>query len=90
MEQQNLHEILQQASQQINEAQEAISQAQGSDANLLEEAEQQLNQAEQHLQSAQNESGTEATETPQFQQAYEQLHNTRQVQEAQQNNHDVL
>lgn len=91
MAEQNLHQILQQASQQINAAGEAVMQAQGSDPGLLEQAEQQLQQAETELQNAQSQAGTEATENAQFQQAYEQLHDLRQqVQEAQQNNNDVL
>ena len=91
MTQSNLHQQLQQASQQIKGAKQAVSDAQGSDAELLEQADSQLQQAEHALEQAQNEAGTEATENPQFQQAFEQLHDTRQqVQEAQQNNNDVL
>ncbi|MFD1361056.1 hypothetical protein [Lentibacillus salinarum] len=40
MAHQNLHQQLQQASQQVNEAQESVRLAQGSDAQLLEQAEQ--------------------------------------------------
>lgn len=88
---QNLHQTLQQASQQINEAQETILQAQGSNTQLLEQAEQQLKQAEQTLQQAQNQSGAEATDNSQFQQAYKELHDVRQqVQEGLQNINDVL
>ncbi|TMN23370.1 hypothetical protein FH966_11000 [Lentibacillus cibarius] len=91
MAQQNLHEQLQQASKQIHDAQESARMGQGSDPQLIEQAEQQLQQAEKQLQQAQNQAGREATENPQFQQAYEQLHDTRQqVQEAQQNNNDIL
>lgn len=91
MADQNIHEQLQQASQQIKEAQEAILQAQGYDREILEQAEQQLLQAEQGLQNTQTQAGTEATENAQFQQAYEKLHDTRQqVKEAQQNINDVL
>ncbi|SFA84399.1 hypothetical protein SAMN04488072_102271 [Lentibacillus halodurans] len=88
--QQNSHQQLQQASRQIHDAQESARLAQGSDAQLLEQAEQQLQQAEQQLKAAQQ-AGIEATENPQFQQAYAELHDTRQqIQEAQQNNNDVL
>ncbi|PAV28133.1 hypothetical protein CIL05_18685 [Virgibacillus profundi] len=91
MAQQNLHQQLQQASQQIHDAEENVRLAQGSDPNLLEQAEQELKKAEQVLENAQNQAGTEATENAQFQQAFQQLHDTRQqVQEAQQNNSDVL
>ncbi|RDW17357.1 hypothetical protein CWR48_14260 [Oceanobacillus arenosus] len=87
----NLHSKLQQASQLIDEAKDNVRLAQGSDLGLLQQAEQQLQQVEQHLQDVKNESGSEATNNPQFQQAYEQLHDTRQqVQEAQQNNNEVL
>ncbi|MDY0406147.1 hypothetical protein P5G51_012770 [Virgibacillus sp. 179-BFC.A HS] len=91
MAEQNLQQQLDEASSKIKQAQEAILQAQGTDPELLQQAEANLLQAKQKLEIAQNESGTEATENAQFQQAYEQLHNTRQqVQEAQQNNNDVL
>ncbi|WHX25382.1 hypothetical protein QNH47_14625 [Virgibacillus halodenitrificans] len=91
MPNQNLHEQLQSASRQIKEAQDAILQAQGRDAELLQQAHDQLQQAERELKHAQEHSGKTATENPQFQQAYESLHDTRQqVQEAQQNNSDVL
>ncbi|MFC3040506.1 hypothetical protein ACFOGI_09640 [Virgibacillus xinjiangensis] len=87
----HLHQQLQKASHQIDEAQEAIRLAQGQDEELLEKAHDQLQHAEWELQQAQHEAGKEATENPQFQQAYQQLHDTRQqVQEAKQNNHDVL
>lgn len=72
-------------------AQQAVLDAQGSDAELLQQAFEQLQQAEQGLEQVQNEAGAVAIENPQFQQAYEQLHDTRQqVQEAQQNNDEVL
>nr|WP_306798652.1 hypothetical protein [Oceanobacillus saliphilus] len=86
-----MHEQLQHASQQIKEAQDAILRAQGYDRKLLEQAEQQLQEAEQALQHTQDQAGTEATENSQFQQAYQNLHDTRQqVKEAQQNINDVL
>src|SRR5699024_11237115 len=86
-----LHQQLPPASQQIQGGKRAVSDAQGSDAELLDRAASQLQQADHALEQAQNEAGTEATENPQFQQAFEQLHDTRQqVQEAQQNNNDVL
>lgn len=91
MVQQNLHQMLQQASKRIHEAQELGREAQGSNETLLEEALQLLLLGEQQLKNARQQAGTEATENPQFQQAYEQLHNTRQqLQEAEQNNHDIL
>lgn len=91
MEQQNLHQRLQQASEQIKEAEQAVFQAQGSDHQLLELAQKQLQQAEQVLKSAQNAAGTEATENSQFQHAYEQLHDTRQqIQETKKNNNNIL
>lgn len=91
MEQQNLHERLQQASGQIKEAEQAVLQAQGSDDQLLELAQKQLQQAEQLLRSAQNEAGTEATDNSQFQHAFEQLHDTRQqIQETKKNNNSIL
>ncbi|MUK87951.1 hypothetical protein GMD78_06005 [Ornithinibacillus sp. L9] len=90
MENGNLHDQLQHASRQVKDAQAAVLQAKGSNPELLEQAEQQLQQAEQILEKAQQ-AGTEATENPQFQQAYEELHDIRQqVKEAQQNNNDVL
>lgn len=73
-----LHETLQEASRQVKEAQEMVLQAQGADYELLQQAEQQLKEAEQVLREAQAQSGTEATENPQFQQAFEQLHDIRQ------------
>ncbi|GAA0614273.1 hypothetical protein GCM10009001_34430 [Virgibacillus siamensis] len=91
MSHQSLHEQLQQVSQHIEDAQETARQAQGSNQQLLSQADQLLKQAEQDLVHARNQAGAEATENAQFQQAYEQLHDTRQqVQEAQQNNNDVL
>lgn len=91
MVQQTLHQILQQASNSIKEAQATAREAQGSNGALLEQAVQLLLQGEKELENARNQAGTEATENPQFQQAYEQLHDTRQqLQEAQQNNNDVL
>lgn len=91
MVQKNLHQTLQQASQQIKQAQEAVIGAQGADLKQLEQAEQQLQQAEKDLQNAQNQAGNEITENAQFQQAFEELHDVRQqVKEAQQNNNDVL
>ncbi|WP_164218163.1 hypothetical protein [Virgibacillus sp. YIM 98842] len=90
MAQQNLHQILQQASKRIHEAQAAMRGAQGSNEILLEEALQLLLQGEQQLEHARQQGGTEATENPQFQQAFEQLHDTRhQLHEAKQNNHDL-
>jgi histone-lysine N-methyltransferase MLL2 len=87
----NVHQELVHASEQILAAKQAVLEAQGSDPQLLEQAQQQLIVAEQVLQIAQNKGGTVATENPQFQQAYEQLHDTRQqVQEATQNNNDIL
>ncbi|MBY7143143.1 hypothetical protein KFZ56_08745 [Virgibacillus sp. NKC19-3] len=91
MVQQDIHHQLQQVSKQLHEAQATARLAQGSDLSLLEQANQQLSQVERMLQHVQNQAGTEATENAQFQQAYEQLHDTRQqVQEAQQNNNDIL
>ena len=90
MEKQELHDKLQLASKQIKEAQESIRLAQGSDLHLYNRAEEQLQHAESELESLKS-AGTEAIENSQFQQAYEQLHDTRQqVQEAQQNINDVL
>ncbi|GAA0493695.1 hypothetical protein GCM10008986_20210 [Salinibacillus aidingensis] len=90
MSQEHLHQKLQQASQQIDKAQEAVRLSQGTDPQLVEQAKQVLRQAEQELQNAQDQSGTEATENPQFQQAFEQLHDTRQhIQEVEQHSDDV-
>ncbi|GGM28344.1 hypothetical protein GCM10011351_12820 [Paraliobacillus quinghaiensis] len=91
MAQANLHQELQRISDQIQAAQQAVLQAQGTDSNLLQQAHQQLQQAEDALESTRIQVGTEATDNPQFQQASEELHDIRQqVQEAQQNNSDVL
>ncbi|WP_047982267.1 hypothetical protein [Ornithinibacillus contaminans] len=91
MAQVNLHQKLQQASQLLQEAQQAVVQAAGQDMSLLEQAHQKLEQAERELRNVQNQAGTEATENAQFQQAFEELHDVRQqVQEAQQNSTDVL
>lgn len=91
MVQQTLHQLLQQASKSIQEAQVTASEAQGSNEILLNQAVQLLLKGEQTLEKARHQGGTEATENSQFQQAYEQLHDTRQqLQEAQQNNNDVL
>ncbi|GGH70745.1 hypothetical protein GCM10010978_05990 [Compostibacillus humi] len=88
---QNLHEQLQQASRNVKEAQEAVLQAQGQDLALIEVAQAKLEEAEQVLEQLQQQFGTEATENPQFQQAFESLHDTRQqAQEAQQNITDIL
>ncbi|WP_246001165.1 hypothetical protein [Oceanobacillus piezotolerans] len=87
----NIHTELQQASREINEAQEAVLQAQGRDEHLLEQAEQKIKRAADVLQNIQEHGGLEITKNSQFQQAYEELHDVRQqVQEAQQNNHDIL
>lgn len=87
----NLHEKLQQASRMLHEAQAAVIKAQGQDLSTLEEAQNMLEQVESELKNVQNQAGTEATENPQFQQAFEELHDIRQqVQEAQQNITDVL
>jgi len=86
-----LHQQLQQISQQINAAQEDILRAQGSDLQLIEEAELKIQQAHEQLKMLQNQNGTKATENAQFQQAFEELHDVRQqIQEAQQNNNDIL
>lgn len=87
----NLHQTLQEASRKIKAASDAVIRAQGSDAQLIEQAESYLQAAEENLQQARKTSGSEATENPQFQQAYELLHDTRQqVSEAQQNNNEIL
>ncbi|MBB6452714.1 histone-lysine N-methyltransferase MLL2 [Salirhabdus euzebyi] len=75
---QNLHEQLQLVSHQIQDAQQTVIDSQGSNAQQLENALDQLQQVEKQLQLAKDQAGTEATENPQFQQAYEQLHNIRQ------------
>jgi aspartyl/asparaginyl-tRNA synthetase len=86
----NLHEKLQQASKLVNEAQESVLQAQGQNLQVVEQAHHMLEQAENELKSVQNQAGTEATENPQFQQAFEALHDVRQqVQEAMQNMKDI-
>lgn len=72
------HQKLQQAHKQIISAQQAVLDAQGANNKLIEQAEQQLIQAEQALQALQTNEGTELTENPQFQQAYEELHDIRQ------------
>jgi len=91
MEPQNMHQELQQVSSQIKEAQASVFQAQGSDARMLEQAELIIQEARQNLQMISKQNGTEATGNAQFQQAYEELHDIRQqIQEAQQNNNDVL
>ena len=91
MAQANLHQELGKISNQIQAAQQAVLKAQGTDSTLLEQAHQQLQQAEDALEDTRIQAGTEATENPQFQQASEELHDIRQqVQEAQQNNSDVL
>ncbi|MRG87139.1 hypothetical protein [Salinibacillus xinjiangensis] len=89
MSNQNLHEMLQQASHQIQEANETLIDAQGEDPELIQQAQQQLERVEQELHTAQQQAGQEATENPQFQQAFEQLHNTRQhIQDLRHNNKD--
>ena|SRR5690625_2571342 len=91
LEQLNLHQRLEHASEQIKEAGQAVIQAQGSDHQLVELAQKQLQQAEQELKNAQNTAGTEATDNSQFQHAYEQLHDTRQqIQEIKKNNNNIL
>ncbi|SET94124.1 hypothetical protein SAMN05421676_1139 [Salinibacillus kushneri] len=90
MAEENLHQQLQQVSKQIDKAEEAVRLSQGTDFQLVQQAKQQLKHAEQNLQNAQDQSGTEATENPQFQQAFEQIHNTRQhIQEVEQHSDDV-
>lgn len=90
MQQETLHELLQQASNRIQEAQEAFREAQGSNETFFEQAVRLLTEGEQVLKNAQQQAGTEATENPQFQQAYEQLHDTRQqLQDIKHNNHGV-
>ncbi|MUK90520.1 hypothetical protein GMD78_19370 [Ornithinibacillus sp. L9] len=85
MEEQTLHQQIQQASQQIADAQQAFANAQGNNVELLKHANEQLQHAEQALQDANKLSGEEATRNPQFQQAYQRLHDTRQqMQEAKQ------
>ncbi|HAM79707.1 hypothetical protein [Ornithinibacillus bavariensis] len=90
MPQVNLHEKLQRVSEMVNDAQEAVIQAQGQNLHVLEHAYSLLKQAENELKNVQNQAGAEATENPQFQQAFEELHDVRQqVQEAQQNIADI-
>lgn len=86
----NMHEKLQQTSKMLKDAQASVLQAQGQNLQRLEQAEELLNQTENELRNLQNQAGTEATENSQFQQAFEDLHDIRQqVQEAQQNIHDI-
>jgi len=86
MQEQNLHEQIQLAGNKIQEAQEVFQEAQGSNEKLLDQAVQLLMDGERELEQAQNQAGKDATENPQFQQAYEQLHDTRhQLQEVKQN-----
>ncbi|MGM8212266.1 hypothetical protein ACLIBH_05640 [Virgibacillus sp. W0430] len=88
---QDVHNQLQQASQQIKSAQGAVLQAQGSDEGVLNQADEQLQQAEHVLRRIQEDAGWDITKNAQFQQAFEQLHDVRQqVQEAQQNLSDIL
>ncbi|WP_077622928.1 hypothetical protein [Sediminibacillus massiliensis] len=87
MSNQNLHEQLQQISRHLQEAQSSILEARGTDPELMAQAHEQLQRVEQELQDTQHQSGKEATENSQFQQAYEQLHDTRQqMQQLKQNN----
>lgn len=87
----NLHEKLQQASKMLKDAQQNIIQAQGQDLQLVEEAQSMLEQAENELRNLQHQAGREAIENPQFQQAFEELHDVRQqAQEAHQNINDAL
>ncbi|WP_112182557.1 MULTISPECIES: hypothetical protein [Paraliobacillus] len=91
MAEENLHFQLQDISKKIQAAQHDVMQAQGKDPHLLQQAQELLQLAEDALHSTREQAGTEATENPQFQQAAEELHDIRQqVQEAQQNNSDVL
>jgi hypothetical protein len=84
-----LQQTLDQVSQQIQDAQESVILA--TDPKLFDQAWQMLEEAEQELQKAREMAGTDATENPQFQQAYEQIHNIRQrMQEIERNNNDVL
>ncbi|WP_246569590.1 hypothetical protein [Lentibacillus saliphilus] len=77
---------IQEAHASIKAAQKAIDQAQGSDEDVIEQAQKQLFKAEQTLQGVQASAGSFANENPQFQQAFEQLHNARgDIQELQQN-----
>ncbi|WP_085993236.1 hypothetical protein [Oceanobacillus senegalensis] len=88
---QNIQQKLNQASQNIKQAQDSVLQAQGRDQQLLQQAQQNLQQAEDELNNLQNQMGKELTENPQFQQAFESLHDTRQqVSEATQNINDTL
>jgi len=86
-----LHHQLQQVSKQINEAQAEVLNAQGANLELVEQAEEKIKEARQSLQNIQDENGKEALENAQFQQAFETLHDVRQqIQEVQQNRHDIL
>lgn len=88
-EDRNIHQNLQEASHIIQEAQQTAINAQGTDAEELRRAQEKLERAEQELNQARMQGGLEAVENPQFQQASEQLHDTRQnVQDALQQNRD--
>ena len=78
MTNQHIHQKLQQASQIIQEAVQTYMEAQGQDPQLMQQTLDQLKQAENQLESVQQEGGKEATDNPQFQQAYEQLHDMRE------------
>ncbi|HLR80393.1 MAG TPA: hypothetical protein VK119_07395 [Bacillota bacterium] len=83
MEQYDLQQQLQQANELIKKAQSDVGKTQSLDEASLEQAHEQLQQAEFHLEDVQKKAGREATKHPQFQQAFQQLHNMRrQINEA--------
>ncbi|MUV36487.1 hypothetical protein JNUCC1_00289 [Lentibacillus sp. JNUCC-1] len=87
MSNQKLTERIQQAHAQIKDTETMIGDAQGSDTSVYDQAIDELNKAEASLKSIQSSAGKSATENPQFQQAYEQLHNLRgDIQELNENN----
>lgn len=86
-----LHDELQRVSRQIKAAQEDILIAQGSNAKIIEQAEMKIQEVRDKLQLLQEKNGREAINHPQFQHAFEELHDVRQqIQEAQQNMNDLL
>jgi len=81
MAEQNPHEQLQLATEQMQQSMEMIQDAKdaaGKDKQPFENAVSQLKQAEDTLELASDQFGQEVLENPQFQQTMEQIHNLRQ------------
>jgi chromosome segregation ATPase len=91
MPEENIQQQLVHVSRHMKQAETYMVNAQGANQSLLEQSHQNLDQAENMLEQLQDNLGETATQNPQFQQAYEKLHDTRQqLDETKKNNNRPL